>query len=243
MADVEQDRRLSCAKCASLLETCSLQSSNTTSSQYSTGDEKLKKPRELPQHLVDHFAHKGIVIHPDGLATWDPQSKLYPRNWSRSRKCYDTSIILVLMVLMTLVSNTGSATAEQTYTAFGVSKKTCLLHFTFSYLCGQACGGLLLPPISETYGAHMIYVTSAALFGIANLLIGAFPQPAIIVIARFTCGFFSAAPGTVAAGNLESMWDARARIWVIHLWVVTAVVGLASGPAVATSIILSPLGW
>lgn len=223
--------------------------STSSSSQASTTSldtievEKNRPDSIVSVQIIHNLAAKGINVRHDGLVSWMPHSDQHPRNWTHIRKCYDTGIILFLEFLMTLVSNTGSSTAEQTFAFFGISKKTCLLYFTFAYLCGQACGGLFLPPVSETFGTRMIYVVTTALFGIGNLLIAAFPSPAVVVAARLCCGFFSAAPGTVAAGTIESIWDVRARVWTIHLWVVSAILGLAAGPGIATLICLSDLGW
>lgn len=64
-----------------------------------------------------------------------------------------------------------------------------------------------------------------------------------VVVGRFLSGFVSALPSTVAYGSLEDIWDARARIWALSLYVIFAVSSLGLGPVVATYLTTSPLGW
>ncbi len=39
-------------------------------------------------------AKYGLQIDSSGLVTWGPGSHLHPRNWSLSRKAYDTGVII-----------------------------------------------------------------------------------------------------------------------------------------------------
>lgn len=169
-------------------------------SSYSAFDSK-----HVPARVVRKLYRYGLLVDARGKVVWHQHSHHHPRNWSLSRKCYDTALICFLEFLMTLASNTGSTTADQIYESYGMTKRMALFCFTFAYLAGQAIGGLFLPPVSETFGGRTIYVATTALYALGNLLIGWVPRIPVIVVARFLTGFFSAMPGTVAAGSLENM--------------------------------------
>ncbi|QIW96304.1 hypothetical protein AMS68_001822 [Peltaster fructicola] len=243
MAQQEVDDWPICNQQRCMPITPSLHTVSTNSSLSLVSHEKEKLSFAVPLFIRIAVEEKGLHVDRLGNVTWKPNSSIHPRNWPISRKCFDTALICFLECLTTLISNTGSSTAGQTYQLFGISKQLALASFTFSYLIGQAIGGLLLPPISETFGGRTIYVVTTALYSVGNLLIGAFPVLPVVVTCRFCCGFFSAMPGTVAAGSLENMWSVRSRIWTIHLWIVSAVLGISLGPSVATFISTSTLGW
>ena len=71
----------------------------------------------------------------------------------------------------------------------------------------------------------------------------AWPHLPLIIICRFGSGMLGAMPAVVAAGSIENMWNVRARIWLIHIWIATAVLGLALGPPIATYVSTSSIGW
>lgn len=143
----------------------------------------------------------------------------------------------------TLVSNTGSSTAVAGAADLGVSRETALICFTTTYLLAQAVGGLILPPIAESFGGRTLYITGAATFTAGCVLMAASPTLPAAVAGRVVCGFMSALPATVAVSSFENMFDVRSRIWVFHIWIASAVAALGFGPAVATYISTSSLGW
>jgi len=69
------------------------------------------------------------------------------------------------------------------------------------------------------------------------------PTLPAVIAGRIICGFTSALPATVAVSSFENMFDCRSRIWVFHIWISAAVAALGMGPAVATFISTSSLGW
>lgn len=111
------------------------------------------------------------------------------------------------------------------------------------YLLGQALGSLVLPPFTEAFGRRPSYITGCALYSISNIVVAAPNHIAGVVVGRFLSGFVSALPSTVACGSLEDIWDARARIWALSIYIIFAVMSLGVGPPVATYLATSPIGW
>lgn len=101
----------------------------------------------------------------------------------------------------------------------------------------------MLPPVAETFGGRNLYILGALGFTLSCVLMAAQPTLPVVVAGRLVCGFMSALPSTVAVSSFENMFDFRARIRVFHIWISCAVSALGIGPAVATYISTSSLGW
>lgn len=202
-------------------------------------------PTPIPAPITAHLHTRGFTVDPTtGLVRWSAASPSHPRNWPLRRKLYDTALIVLLEAVMTLVSNTGSSLAPFAGPQLGLSREGAVACFTTVYLLGQALGGLVFPPVAESFGGRAIYLTSTFGFALGCVLLAAAPgRLGVVVACRFVTGLLSAMPCVVATGSLENMWDFRSRTFVIHVWISAAVVGLALGPPVATFVSTSALGW
>ncbi|KAK0777608.1 hypothetical protein LTR38_015097 [Friedmanniomyces endolithicus] len=226
------------SRCGSTATLCKSPSSSSTSSTTS-----LKQHIDIPRRVSDALDARGFNVSSEGLVTFQDSSRSHPRNWSLLRKSYDAGLICFLEFWMTLVSNTGSATSEAARDELGISREMGVFCFVTVYMLGQALGGLVLPPMAESFGGRTIYVVSTLLFGVCCLVIALVPTLPAIVACRALSGVLSAMPAVVAAGSLENMFDARGRIYLIHLWISGAVLGLALAPPFATYISASSLRW
>lgn len=201
-------------------------------------------PRALvPRRVAEKLQARGFEVTDEGIVRWAKDSLTHPRHWSLLRKCYDSAIIIFLEFFMTLVSNTGSSIASFAADDLGVSREMALFCFTTIYLVAQAIGGLVFPPIAESFGGRTIYVTSTFGFAVFCVLMAAYPTLYVVAVCRFMTGLLSAMPCVVATGSIENMWDMTSRTFLIHIWICGAVIGLALGPPLATYISTSSLGW
>ncbi|KAK1066915.1 hypothetical protein LTR74_006790 [Friedmanniomyces endolithicus] len=231
---MEQQWTSRCGSTATLCESPSSSTSSTTS---------LKQHIDIPRRVSDALDARGFNVSSEGLVTFQDSSRSHPRNWSLLRKSYDAGLICFLEFWMTLVSNTGSATSEAARDELGISREMGVFSFVTVYMLGQALGGLVLPPMAESFGGRTIYVVTTLLFGGCCLIIALVPTLPTIVACRALSGMLSAVPAVVAAGSLENMFDARGRIYLIHLWISGAVLGLALAPPFATYVSASSLRW
>ncbi|KAI9877798.1 MAG: hypothetical protein M1830_002769 [Pleopsidium flavum] len=55
-------------------------------------------------------------------------------------------------------------------------------------------------------------------------------------------GFLSSIPGIVVVGSIEDLFDSKARVWLIFVWLTIANSGLVIGP-ISSSYISSSIGW
>lgn len=201
------------------------------------------QPFKVPLHVAAMLAHRGSDVDDTGRVTWRENSSAHPRNWTAARKAYDAFVIIFLEFFMTMVSNTGSSVATVAMSDLHVSKDVALICFTTTYLMAQALGGLILPPVAETFGGRTIYIAGSAGFTICCIIMAASPTLPAVIAGRTVCGFMSALPATVAVSSFENMFDTRARIWIVHIWISGAVSALGIGPSVATYISTSSLKW
>ncbi|KAK5742810.1 hypothetical protein LTR17_003058 [Elasticomyces elasticus] len=197
----------------------------------------------IPRKVSDALLAKGFNVSTEGLVTFQPGSRSHPRNWSVLRKSFDATLIIILEFWMTAISNTGSATSEAARERLGISREIGTFCFVTVYLLGQAIGGLVLPPIAETFGGRTIYVATTLLFGVCCLIIALAPTLPVVIVFRTISGVLSAVPAVVACSSLENMFDSKQRIFLIHAWISGAVLGLAVAPPIATYISASSLGW
>lgn len=197
----------------------------------------------VPDDAAKDLYVRGFQFDSYGIVTFTEASKTHPRNWPAGRKIYDSALICFLEFFMTLISNTGSSIALESAAGLGLGRTVALICFTTLYMLGQALGGLVFPPMAEQFGGRTIYVTTTFGYAIFCLIMAVWPNVPCIVVGRFGSGLLSAMPAVVAAGSIENMWDLRARIWLIHIWIATAVLGLALGPPIATYVSTSPYGW
>ena len=219
-------------------------STSTSSTASAFSDDPLVEEKlffKVPLHIAASLAHRGFDVNAIGKVTWRDKSPLHPR--SLKRKTYDAAVICFLETFTTLVSNTGSSTAAAGAADLGVSKDIALICFTTTYLLAQAVGGLVLPPVAETFGGRNLYILGAFVFTLSCVSMAGHPTLPVVVVGRLVCGFMSALPSTVAVSSFENMFDFRARIWVFHIWISCAVSALGIGPAMATYISTSELGW
>ncbi|PTU18309.1 hypothetical protein P175DRAFT_0465184 [Aspergillus ochraceoroseus IBT 24754] len=104
----------------------------------------------------------------------------------------------------------------------------------FTYLLGQALGGIVLPPYSEAFGRKKLYVISTALYSISCLIIATVPSLKGVIFGRLLSGFLSAIPSTIVVGSIEDMFNSRDRVWMIWFWALVANLGLVVGPIFGT---------
>ncbi|KAJ6051654.1 uncharacterized protein N7446_006289 [Penicillium canescens] len=127
-------------------------------------------------------AQRGLQKTDSNSFTWNTDHKDFPRNWTLWRKTYDGLLIFFLEFFTTVISTTGPSATEPAMKEYRLSRVIALTCFQFMYGIGQALGGLVMPPFSETLGRRKSYLFSAALYSISSLLVGIVPSPEQAVV-------------------------------------------------------------
>ncbi|KAL4989616.1 major facilitator superfamily domain-containing protein [Aspergillus falconensis] len=185
----------------------------------------------------EYLCQHGLEVDPgSGYIGWKKDSKDHPRNWSSTRKTYDTSLVMFLEFYTTVISTTGASAAELALHDYGASKLTLLVAFSLMYQLGQAVGGLVIPPSSDLFGRRTPYLLSCALFSLSCLIVGAVPHISAVFTGRFFSGLASAVPSVVVSGTVEDQFNTERRVWIVLLWNAAATAGLAFGPVYSSSV-------
>jgi MFS family permease len=197
----------------------------------------------IPVDVLRALRDRGLACDEHGVVTWQPHSISHPRQWPFRRKLYDSTMIFLLEFYMTLMSTASASIAIFSRRDLRISDELANVSFVTMFFIGQGLGGMVFPPVSEAFGGMLIYIVSTFAFAIFCLLIGLLPSLPMVVVGMFFIGVASAMPAVVGCGSLENVWDARARIWMVHMWICASVLGLAIGPPMATYLAASVLGW
>ena len=110
------------------------------------------------------------------------------------------------------------------------------------FFLGQAVGGIIFPPYSESFGRKNLYIFSITGFAAFSIIIPTIHSLAAVYIGRFMTGFFSAIPSIVAAGSIEDVFNEKTRMWLVSVWLIVANLSLVIGPIFA-AYVSSSIGW
>ncbi|KAL8729523.1 MAG: hypothetical protein Q9166_004695 [cf. Caloplaca sp. 2 TL-2023] len=210
----------------------------------------LSTTKEVPSNsLAETIQENGLVLSEEGFVRWDNRNPKHPRNWTIKRKAY----------------NTTTSAAQEARTDYGISlglsifcltsmfvyslyprlrfcERLTLCSRVNSYLIGQGIGGIFFPPYSEAFGRKTLYIVSTLVYCICSVITVTVPSLAVVIIARFITGIFSAIPTIVVAGSIEDMFNLKARVWMIFSWVLIGNVSVCIGPIYSTYVTVN-LGW
>ncbi|GAM43231.1 hypothetical protein TCE0_047f17871 [Talaromyces pinophilus] len=204
------------------------------------------------QHGDDAIHHKlvrrGLRRSDPNTVTWDTEHGDFPRNWSVARKLYDGMIIFFLEFYTTVISTTGPSASEQAMGEYGLSRVEALSGFQFTYGIGQAIGGLIMPPFSESLGRRnsyllrWVYYSSAITTGLLFVLLLAVREsrPTTLLERRFNDLQSETGDVDVDLPNPDKIEDKRKLIQVVL--VRPARLGLTE-PIVILVSLIGALAW
>ncbi|KAK2594942.1 hypothetical protein QQS21_007345 [Conoideocrella luteorostrata] len=195
------------------------------------------------QAVLDKLRQQGVEISSNGFLRWSKDCVQHPRNWPVFYKAYNMTLVMFLDFFISALGTVGAACRPDVQEQYGVSSTAVSVAFSTMYFCGQAVGGVIFPPYSESFGRKNLYLFSIALFGIFNIVIPTIPSLSAIFVGRFVTGFASSIPSVVAAGAVEDLFDERTRLWLVTLWLIIANLSLAVGPIFAAYVAASAAGW
>ncbi|KAJ5643644.1 uncharacterized protein N7484_006151 [Penicillium longicatenatum] len=173
---------------------------------------------------------------------WMRNNPQYPRNWSTTRKIYDTGLVCILDLFVTASSTAGAGAAAKAKDEYHLDSTVAIFCFVTLFLLGQSLGNVVLPPWSESFGRKRIYIISSGISCICSVTIGFLHSLPGAIIMRILAGIFSAVPATVVGGTIEDLFDTRARIWVVFFWTIASNIGLIIGP-IMSAFIIEALDW
>lgn len=199
--------------------------------------------KQLPKEVHEALDRYSLCAEPDGKVDWRDDAPSHPKNWPVRRKIQDTGVITLFVTISAMIGNLGTSVAREAAQDFGISSVLANIAFASVFFYGQGIGGLILPPYTESFGRKTTNIVASASYAITCIIVGVPQSLPAVFIGRFFSGFLSALPTVVGSGSMEDMWDVRARIWAIDIWIKGSIVGIALGPCMATYISTSSLHW
>ncbi|KAH8917397.1 MFS general substrate transporter [Atractiella rhizophila] len=189
-------------------------------------DEETQADEDLEKNYRDEVDEK---VDPF-LVDWDGEDDpANPRNWSRSRK-WAISAVGIGFCGIVSISVSGYAIGLGTLqNELGVNHELANLGITvFTITFGV--GGLVLAPLSETFGRNMIYISSAFLFSICFLPQALAQDIATLLVFRTLGGIGASTGVALSAGTLADVWDAKDRSLPMGLFSFSAFCLTGVGP-------------
>ena len=98
------------------------------------------------------------------------------------------------------------------------------------------------PPQSELYGRRPIWIVPSLIYVIFNIPCALAKIIETLLVARFLCGFFAAAPLAIAGGTIFDVWDNNERGFAIALFAAAPYGGPVLGPIVG-GFVGETVGW
>ncbi|OAL70365.1 hypothetical protein A7D00_5331 [Trichophyton violaceum] len=184
-----------------------------------------------------------IRTSPDVIVDFDgPDDPYRPANWSFRKKC----LITFLYGLATMGSTWASAVyapgIKQICKEFGVNEEVGTVGISL-LLFGFGLGPLIWAPLSEKYGRKPTVLLPYAIAVIFSFATATAKDIQTVLLSRFFCGFFGAAPVTNTGGVLGDLWSPEERGVALIGYAISVVSGTVLGPITGGAIVQSSLGW
>ncbi|KAF2675771.1 major facilitator superfamily transporter multidrug resistance [Lentithecium fluviatile CBS 122367] len=171
-----------------------------------------------------------------------PNDAYNPQNWSFSRKTLNTFLYGLTTLGSTWASAAYSPANEIVAHDFQVSNEVAVLG-TSVLLLGFGFGPLVWAPLSEVYGRKWPTVVPCFISALFSFATGASKDIQSIIITRFFCGFFGAAPITCTGGVFADIWDSSQRGNAIVGYALAVAAGPVLAPIVGGGIVVSGVSW
>lgn len=192
-------------------------------------------------HPQDPYGYKIDPQTGKRLVEFIKNDKDDPREWSKAKKWWITSVLGLLCFTVALASAivTGDMVGPQE--TFGVSEEVVILTVTLLVI-GFGVGPLVFAPASEEFGRQIIYAVTI-FFAVIFIIPCALAQNiGTLLVCRFIDGIAFSAPMTLIGGSLGDMWKSSERGVAMSVFSAAPFIGPAVGPLVG-GFIGDNLGW
>lgn len=205
------------------------------------GSRKSNKPlptmgggRDYPPLLPDRDPYRVDFDGPD-----DP---IHPHNWPLRRKIIICAALGFTTFTVAWGSAVYAAAVEGISREFHVGLVPAILGISL-YVFGFASGPIMWAPMSELYGRKIPTIVSILGFTLFCFATATAKDFQTLVICRFFCGFFGAAPLVVVAAAFADMFNNEHRGIAVALFALMVFIGPLLAPVVGGFIANSYLGW
>ncbi|KAF2168728.1 hypothetical protein M409DRAFT_65148 [Zasmidium cellare ATCC 36951] len=189
----------------------------------------MSRPLAKPYRSSEIQDNGPPFLNRDGHLDFSPHDIENPKNWSRPRKWYISSVCFLAVINATFASSAPTGCLQSLSEGLHVSEEAGGLVVTL-FLLGYVAGPLLWAPLSELYGRRWICYTTFICYFAFNFLCAFTPNFAGLLVGRFLTGTFVSAAISNSPGVLVDIWGPADLPDVITLYAVMNFVGPALGP-------------
>ncbi|TKA42526.1 hypothetical protein B0A49_13206 [Cryomyces minteri] len=194
--------------------------------------------RVLSRPVAKPYRSKGIeaaeppYLNASGQLDFAPGDIENPKNWSVARRCYITTVAVLLVVNATFASSSPSGCLEGIARELHVSLEAAGLVITL-FLLGYCAGPLVWAPLSEFYGRRWIFYITFIMYLAFNCLCAFANNFGALLVGRFLTGTFASAALSNAPGVLADIWGPIERGNAMALFSTMTFIGPALGPVIS----------
>lgn len=171
-------------------------------------------------------------LNADGHVDFAPNDVENPKEWSRPRKWYITTVSCLLVVNATFASSSPSGCLPSISEELHVSEEAAGLVITL-FLLGYCAGPLVWAPLSEFYGRRWIFYATFISYWAFNFLCAFTPNFGGLLVGRFLTGTFASAALSNSPGVLVDIWGPIDRGSAMAIFSMMTFAGPALGPVSA----------
>ncbi|KAF2019077.1 MFS general substrate transporter [Aaosphaeria arxii CBS 175.79] len=179
----------------------------------------------------------------NGLVGWessnDPQN---PLNWRPARKWTTTCLLSVIGFTTPFASSILAPAISHVDAEFQIHDLTKSSMPVSIFLLGYAVGPLLLSPLSELYGRHIVMTAANASFCL--WLIGCALAPSLnsLIAFRLLCGIGGSASQTVGGAIIGDLFTVQKRGRAMAIWTIGPIFGPSLAPVIG-GFVVQYLDW
>ncbi|OHW99109.1 fluconazole resistance protein [Colletotrichum incanum] len=165
------------------------------------------------------------------LVDWDgPNDRENPKNWSAKKKTVFIATLGFISTLSPLASSIAAPSIASIKSDFDVTDTYVGAFMISGFLIGYCCGPLIIAPLSEVYGRHVLYNICGGLFLIFNIACSLAPDSGSMIVFRMFAGIGGSAPLTLGAGSIADIFPREERGAGLMLVTLGPMVGPTIGP-------------
>ncbi|KAH7399822.1 MFS multidrug transporter-like protein [Cadophora sp. MPI-SDFR-AT-0126] len=234
--------------CQRFLKMANSRQSSSTSTLATTGhdrDQDLEKDNSItPIDLRNGDLERGNKEQqaPPAVLDWDgPDDPENPINWPKWKRQFHVVLPAVISFAATLGSSIYTPAFPTIMEKWNVSSTVALLPLTL-YVLALGFGPILAAPLSETYGRHIVYLTSAPLGALFTMGTGFSQNIETLCILRFFSGLAFSPALAIGAGSIADVNKPEDRALPSALYILSPFLGPALGPVIGAFVTVRK-GW
>jgi multidrug resistance protein len=204
---------------------------------YSKDVEKVARSQAQSTHTDERTLSDDAVAaeqeeprDPDIVDWSGPDDPENPQNWTPRKKWGIISALGAVTLITPLASSFFAPGVPQVLREFHETSNTMAAFVVSVYILGFAIGPLIIAPMSELYGRHVLYNISNLLFVIFNISCALSQSMGMLIAFRFLAGCAGSAPLTLGGGTIADLFPPQQRAGAMAIWSMGPLLGPVVGP-------------